>query len=164
MPALELFEKMTVTDLARWLDLHPFDVVRVLTADGPLPATLRFDADVGQRVATAAGIETWWSDDAELLEDEVRGRALVRTALKLLLNHGVVGAVTTRADNLFRGLDPADQWLVRRAVNQLLRDVVLVGIPTATGLRISLPATQVPTIEGIVSGTAINDGLEALWS
>jgi hypothetical protein len=164
MPALELFEKLTVTDLARALDLHPFDVVRVLAAEGPLPPTLRFDSEMVRQIAVAAGVEVWWADGSELLPDEVRGRALVRTALKLLLDHGVQGAVMTRADNLFRGLDPADQWLVRRAVNQLLRDVVLVGVPSATGLRISLPTTQLPVVQAIVEGRDISESLEALWS
>lgn len=164
MAALELFESLTVTEIARWLDLHPFDVARVLGTADRLPASLRFEQDAVDAVRDLAQVETWWDDGEPVVRDEVRGRALVRSALKLLLDHGAGGDAPARADNLFRGLEPADQWLVRRAVNVLIRDGVLTSVPRASGLAIRVDGGQREVVRAIVDGQNVPESLEALWS
>ena len=164
MSTLDLFEKIRVSQIASSLDLHPFEVARLLGQVGGLPRTLAFDQEDIDRVREAAGVETWWGSNAPKIEDEVSGRALVRTAAQMLLDRDVVGEQTTRADNLFRGLEPADQFVVRRAVNHLIREEVIRSIPTSQGLHLQVDEGQVSVLRGIADGSKIPSSLEELWS
>jgi hypothetical protein len=164
MSTLDLFEKIRVSQIASSLDLHPFEVARLLGQVGGLPRTLAFDENDIDRVRELAGVETWWGSNAPKIEDDVPGRALVRTAAQMLLDRGVVGEQTTRADNLFRGLEPADQFVVRRAVNHLIREEVIKSIPTSQGLHLQVDEGQVSVLRGIADGSKIPSSLEELWS
>ncbi len=164
MSTLDLFEKIRVSQIASSLDLHPFEVARLLGQVGGLPRTLAFDEADIDRVRELAGVETWWGSNAPKIEDDVPGRALVRTAAQMLLDRDVVGEQTTRADNLFRGLEPADQFVVRRAVNHLIREEVIKSIPTSQGLHLQVDEGQVSVLRGIADGSKIPSSLEELWS
>ncbi len=164
MATLDLFEKVRVSQIAASLDLHPFEVARLLGQAGGLPYTLAFDQADIDRVCELAGVETWWGSNAPSIDDDVPGRCLVRTAAQMLLDREVVGGNTTRADNLFRGLEPADQFVVRRAVNHLIREEVLKSIPTSQGLHLQVDADQVKVLQGIADGSKIPSSLEELWS
>lgn len=164
MSTLDLFEKIRVSQIASSLDLHPFEVARLLGQVGGLPRTLAFDENDIDRVRELAGVETWWGSNAPKIEDDVSGRALVRTAAQMLLDRDVVGEQTTRADNLFRGLEPADQFVVRRAVNHLIREEVIKSIPTSQGLHLQVDEEQVSVLRGIADGSKIPSSLEELWS
>ena len=119
MSTLDLFEKLHVSQIAGALDLHPFEVARLLGQAGEMPRTLQFEESDIDRVRELAGVETWWGSNGPSVDDEIPGRALVRSAAQMLIDRDVVGDKTTRADNLFRGLEAADQFVVRRAVNHL---------------------------------------------
>ncbi len=164
MSTLDLFEKIRVSQIASSLDLHPFEVARLLGQVGGLPRTLAFDEGDIDRVRELAGVETWWGSNAPKIEDSVSGRGLVRTAAQMLLDRDVVGDHTTRADNLFRGLDPADQFVVRRAVNHLIREEVIKSIPTSQGLHLRVDEGKVGVLRGIADGSNIPSSLEELWS
>lgn len=164
MSTLDLFEKIRVSQIASSLDLHPFEVARLLGQVGGLPRTLAFEEADIDRVRELAGVETWWGSNAPKIEDDVPGRALVRTAAQMLLDREVVGEQTTRADNLFRGLEPADQFVVRRAVNHLIREEVIKSIPTSQGLHLQVDEDQVGVLRGIADGSKIPSSLEELWS
>ena len=164
MSTLDLFEKIRVSQIASSLDLHPFEVARLLGQVGGLPRTLAFEEADIDRVRELAGVETWWGSNAPKIEDDVPGRALVRTAAQMLLDREVVGDQTTRADNLFRGLEPADQFVVRRAVNHLIREEVIKSIPTSQGLHLQVDEDQVGVLRGIADGSKIPSSLEELWS
>ena len=164
MSTLDLFEKIRVSQIASSLDLHPFEVARLLGQVGGLPRTLAFEEADIDRVRELAGVETWWGSNAPKIEDDVPGRALVRTAAQMLLDREVVGDQTTRADNLFRGLEPADQFVVRRAVNHLIREEVIKSIPTSQGLHLQVDEEQVGVLRGIADGSKIPSSLEELWS
>ena len=164
MSTLDLFEKIRVSQIASSLDLHPFEVARLLGQVGGLPRTLAFEEADIDRVRELAGVETWWGSNAPKIEDDVPGRALVRTAAQMLLDREVVGEQTTRADNLFRGLEPADQFVVRRAVNHLIREEVIKSIPTSQGLHLQVDEEQVGVLRGIADGSKIPSSLEELWS
>ena len=164
MSTLDLFEKIRVSQIASSLDLHPFEVARLLGQVGGLPRTLAFEEADIDRVRELAGVETWWGSNAPKIEDDVPGRALVRIAAQMLLDREVVGEQTTRADNLFRGLEPADQFVVRRAVNHLIREEVIKSIPTSQGLHLQVDEDQVGVLRGIADGSKIPSSLEKLWS
>ena len=164
MSTLDLFEKIRISQMASSLDLHPFEVARLMGQVGGLPRTLAFDQADIDRVQELAGVETWWGSNAPKIDDDIPGRALVRTAAQMLIDRDVVGGKTTRADNLFRGLEPADQFVVRRAVNHLIREEVLRSIPTSQGLHLQVDESSVSKLQGIADGSNIGAGLEELWS
>ena len=164
MSTLDLFEKIRISQMASSLDLHPFEVARLLGQVGGLPRTLAFEQSDIDRVCELAGVETWWGSSAPNIQDDIPGRALVRTAAQMLIDRNVVGDNTTRADNLFRGLEPADQFVVRRAVNHLIREEVLRSIPTSQGLHLQVDEGSVSKLQGIADGSNIGSGLEELWS
>ncbi len=140
MAGLELFQRMSVEQVARWLELHPFEIVRILVADGSLPSDLKLDANCVERVRVAGGLETWWDGPPAPRGDEPPVRALVRALFARLLDRGYVEPKLVRADNLFRGLDAEHQRALRRSVNALIRGGVLTSAMSATGLTLSLAA------------------------
>jgi hypothetical protein len=164
MSTLDLFEKVRVSQIASSLDLHPFEVARLLGQAGGLPRTLAFEQADIERVQELAGVETWWGSNAPKIEDDIPGRALVRTATQMLIDRGVVDDNTTRADNLFRGLEAADQFVVKRAVNHLILEEILQGIPTSQGMQLRVAAGKLSVLQGIADGSKIPSSLEELWS
>lgn len=164
MASLDLFEKLTLTEVARWLDLHPFEVARILGHEDQLPARLRFDRDEVDRIRDIAGVETWWDGGARPVTDESTPRALVRSLAHKMREFELLDGRTTRADNLFRGLEADDQVTVRRAVNQLIRDEHVRSVPTPRGLHVRVNDASREVISGIADGTAYPPGLEALWA
>lgn len=163
MSGLDLFEQLTLTQAARWLDVHPFELARLLGHDGEQLAELRFAQDDVERLRERAGVLTWWSGDLPVA-DAVRGRALVRSLARLVVQHAGDDDWCTRADNLYRGLEPADQWVVRRAINQLIRDGVLVSVARASGLHVRLGADGRQQLSDLADGSHVPESLEALWS
>lgn len=138
MPGVEMFQRITLEQAARWLELHPFDVVRILVADGSLPPDLRLEAAHVERIRGIGGLQTWWERPPAPESGESPERALVRALLRLMLEHGACEPEVTRADNLFRGLDAEHQQVLRRAVNALIREGCLVSTMTATGLSVAV--------------------------
>lgn len=164
MSTLDLFEKLHVSQIADSLDLHPFEVARLLGQADGLGRTLSFDKTDIERVRKLAGVETWWGSGKDNVVDEDPARSLVRTAAQMLIDRNVVGENTTRADNLFRGLESADQFVVRRAVNMLIRDGILRSIPTAQGLHLRVDKEKVKLLKKIADGSSIPNSLAELWS
>jgi hypothetical protein len=138
MAGLELFQRMSVEQVAKWLELHPFEIVRILVADGSLPADLRLDAANVERVRSAGGLETWWEAPPSPASGESAMQTLVRSLLQKVLDKGYLASRTVRADNLFRGLDAEHQRGLRRAVNALIREGVFVSAMSATGLTLAI--------------------------
>jgi hypothetical protein len=138
MAGLELFQRMTVEQVAKWLELHPFEIVRILVADGSLPADLRLDASNVERVRAAGGLETWWEGPPPVAPGQNAAQATVRQLLLKVLDKQYVEPRTVRADNLFRGLDAEHQRGLRRAVNALIREGVLISSMSATGLTVAI--------------------------
>ena len=158
MSTLDLFEKLRVSQIAGALDLHPFEVARLMGQAGEIPRTLQFEEADIDRVRELAGVETWWSNGGATVDDEIPGRALVRSAAQMLLERDVVDDNTTRADNLFRGL------VVRRAVNHLIREEVLRSIPTSQGLHLRVDKDKVAVLKSIADGSGIPESLQELWT
>lgn len=164
MSGADLFEKLTMGQVARWLDLHPVELARILgTEDGGLPRDLRFVEGDVDRLRDLAGVETWWHGELPV-GDSVRGRALVRSLAHHLASRASDPAWFTRADNLFRGLEPADQWVVRRAVNHLIVESILVSVSRSSGLHVQLGDGGRQRLQAIADGSGLPASMEALWS
>lgn len=142
MAGLELFQRMSVEQVAKWLELHPFEIVRILVADGSLPSDLRLDAANVERVRAAGGLETWWEGPPAPIGGQTAAQSIIRQLLLKVLDREYVEPRAVRADNLFRGLDAEHQRGLRRAVNALIREGVLVSSMSATGLTLAIAAAR----------------------
>ena len=163
MTSIDQFERLRLEDIARELDLHPFEIARILGQQG-LPSVFEFSSDMTEEVRRLAGVEVWWTSRNGTVKDANRSRGMVRSLAKMLIEHDKKQQNSTRADNLFRGLDGADQLLIRRAVNQLIREGILRSIPTANGLHVRVDPVQQDTLAGIANGSEIPDSVESLWN
>lgn len=162
MAEVDLFEKLTLSQIARWLDVHPFDIARVLGHEGGLPAQLSFDETEVDRIRALTRVETWWDGGPLPVADDNRRRALVRSLAWMLWQRP--DGELTRADNLTRGLEGEDARLVRRAVNQFIRDGVLNSISTARGLEVGVSQEHRDVLQAIGEGVEIPKTVEALWA
>ena len=64
---------------------------------------------------------------------------------------------------LFRS-EAADQFVVRKAVNHLIRDQVIESIATSQGLHLRVGQDKVAVLKGIADGTDIPESLQELWT
>lgn len=148
---LEALRPWSVGRVATALELHPFEVIRVLVAEGDMPADLRLRPRDVARVVEAGGLEAWWDPrDAAVLEGSAR--ALVPALARQLLERGVVEPAWTRADNLFRGLDARAQAIVRRAVNAWIRSGAMGSRMSARGLELTVRTSGEPDLRGLAEG------------
>jgi hypothetical protein len=74
-----------------------------------------------------------------------------------------VGDVTTRADNVYRGLEPDDERLARRALNVLIQEQYLRTMPTPLGIHVSIVPDRQGALERLASGKEIPPALAVLW-
>ncbi|MDP2315988.1 MAG: hypothetical protein Q8P41_24035 [Pseudomonadota bacterium] len=154
---LDALRPWSVLRVANALDLHPFEVIRILATDGSLPRDLRLRPQDVARVVEAGGLEAWW-DPAEASERTTA--LLVRALARELLARGVVEPTWTRADNLFRGLEPAEQGVVRRAVNAWIRRGAMGSRMSPRGMELTTRASAVGDFAALAeSGTGAYCGL-----
>lgn len=147
----DLLARPGVDQAARWLELHPFEVVRILAVAGELPADLRVDGALAERVAELGGVQAWWTRPPMPEDGETPATALLRALCGHLLAHAVVEPAWTRADNLFRGLDADVQPLLRRAVNGLIRDGWLAARMAASGLVVTVRLERVDALRAFAA-------------
>ena len=69
MSTLDLFEKIKISQIASSLDLHPFEVARLLGQVSGLSRTMAFDQADIDRVQELAGVETWWGTSTSRVEE-----------------------------------------------------------------------------------------------
>jgi len=132
MSALDMFQKLSIKDLAASLDLHPHEVVRVLVANDAMTDDLRFDQDAIERVRALGGVQTWWPE-APPTDEAALVAAL---GAKFIAEDATSEAKATRYDNLTRGVEEARHRDIRKAAQALLKSKHLKTCSSATGLRI----------------------------
>lgn len=162
MPGLDLFEKLSLVEVCSVLEVHPFELGRLLGASSELPRDLRFDESEIGRLRDLAGLETWWDGGKLPVEDSDRKRSLVRSLAHHVVERELPGGAATRADNLFRGLEGDDAAFVRRLVNQLIRERMATSAASARGLLFQVPDDQGEAFQAIAAGGELPSGLEAL--
>lgn len=161
---LKTLSKLTLAEVARDLAIHPFDLIRILVAENCLPESLRFEADQLDTIAKIGGIETWWTDDVKRSEDEVSERALLRDVCDQFVNRSVVGANSTRLDNVLRGLDTEDQITVRVLVQQLVSMGHFRSTNTAKGLFVAVVEGREYAIADLAEGGDVPAELADVWA
>lgn len=151
-----------LSDAARELGVDPFEVVRLMVATGMDAESLTLRSEDVAAIRKSAGIEWWWSDTM-LPEDENLLRAAVRGALDGLLSRGLIGATTTRLDNLWRGLEVMQQVAIEQAVMVLLEEGKLTTVASPHGVQVSIAPGAEDALREIAAGTAEHAGLSAVW-
>ncbi|MBW2258550.1 MAG: hypothetical protein JRI25_28720 [Deltaproteobacteria bacterium] len=159
---LDELRPVGLSDAARELGVDPFEVVRLMITAGMDTKTLTLRSEDVEAIRTNAGIEFWWAD-AMLPEDDNHLRAAVRGALGELLARGLVGTVTTRLDNLWRGLEIMQQVAIEQAVMVLLEEDKLLTMASPRGVQVSIAPGVEGDLEEIVAGTAAHADLSAVW-
>ncbi len=163
MASIDQFKKLGVKDLAARLGIHPFNVVRILTAKNQLEPRLQFDEDDVEKVRRFGGVEYWWTGGCTLEEDGIRARGVLRSVARELVKRGIVGENTTRADNVYRGLEPDDERTARRALNVLIQEQYLRTVPTPLGIHVSVVSDKLSIVERLAAGKEIPPALAVLW-
>lgn len=151
---LDEFRTVGLTDAARRLEIDPFDVVRLLVADGRVAATFRFDAASLERLRTVGRIEASWWTGVTLPADTSPIRARVRAAVQLLQQRGHVGENRTRLDNVWRGLPADQQDALKRCLAALGEDGLLELVATPIGTMVSVSARSLELVQRVVAGAA----------
>ncbi len=163
MATVDQFRKLGVKDLSARLGIHPFNAVRILTAKNQLSADLLFEEDDVEKVRRFGGIEYWWTGGCTLEEDSIQARAVLRSIARELVKRGVVGEQSTRADNVYRGLEADDERLARRALNVLIQEQYLRTMPTPLGIHVAIVPDRLQDLERLAAGKEIPPALAVLW-
>jgi len=163
MSTVDQFKKLGVKDLSARLGIHPFNAIRILTAKNQLSDNLLFEEDDIEKVRRFGGIEYWWTGACTLEEDGIQGRAVLRSIARELVKRGVVDEQTTRADNVYRGLEPDEERLARRALNVLIQEQYLRTMPTPLGIHVSIVPDRLQALERLAAGKEIPPALAVLW-
>lgn len=162
MSGIELFQRLSIATAARQLEVHPFDVVRLLVAESRrLPSDLRLSPEDLDHVRTRGGLEYWWEAPPMAFPEEPFVRALVRAVVRRMMDRDLVDPHATRADNLFRGLDPQTQVQLRKAVNLLIRDQLFTSRMAAEGLMVALHPDAMEQLGAVAAGRS--PLLDAIW-
>jgi hypothetical protein len=157
-------ERLSLASVARALGVHPFTVARVLGHAGELPPGLRFEPADVERVRALAGIETWWSGDEMLpLADPDRTLALLQVLAGKILARDLADGRWTLAENLLRGLGPADIKRLRRVVNGLIRARMLRTRASWRGVEAAVDPGWRDIVEHIADGGQLPQVLREAW-
>ena len=160
---LDELRPMGLSAAARSLGVDLFEVVRLLVASETGPDSLRLTPEHVEQLRVFGGIERPWWPDVELPEDEHPLRQRVRAAVQQLLDRGYVGAVTTRMDNVWRGLPTDDQVFLQTALTALGEEGVLAITATPAGMQVAVVEERVDVARAIADGRHDTPGLTALY-
>jgi len=156
---VDLLQRLSVSDVARWLEVHPFDILRILASESGLPADLRFESDDVDRIRAAGGLEVWWQEGEPTLDPEDPGASMLRALAGRLLEREVGGPRTTRLDNLFRGLGTERQRIARAMVQALLQHGWLATVSTDRGTHVTITPGRMGQMASIAQGGEMPEDL-----
>ncbi len=162
MTKLDLFKKMTLSEVATKLEVMPFYIARHYGQNGGLPADMLFDTAVLDKLRAEMGLETWWDGSPFEVDDDNPPVRLIRELTVRMLKVDV--SKVERADNLYRGLKGADKDLIKAAVNELIRMGVIQSIPMAAALGVKFVPEKREILEKIAAGNKLPPSIEHLCS
>ncbi len=160
----DLFQYYSLSEAAAKLDIHPFDIARYLAIQqGGMPNELRLTPQKISQIAHGMGLQNWWSEPMQI-EDAQPKRRLVRELARRVFDAD--WNVSTRADNLNRGLAGAEYAFVRRCINVFIKCDLLAPEASLTGLNIrkgNHPNWE-ETMQSIIEAKAFPDEFSSLLS
>ena len=158
----DLFRKLSLSQVAKELDVLPFYIARYLGQKDGLPVDLRFDREEVEILRNEMGLKAWWKGENFEITDTIPARRLIREMANRMLKMDF--SKTERADNLFRGLQGANQRLITQAVNELIKMGVIQSVPLASGLGVRFVESKKTVLEKIAGGEEIPKVIERLWT
>lgn len=154
---LDALRPWSIGRVAQALELHPFEVLRILVTMQALPRDLHLRPEDVEHLAASGGLEVWWHG-GRLADPRLRAPDVLLQALAAqLLDRGVVDPDWTRADNLFRGLDGQSQAVVRRGVNAWIRSGAMGSRMSNRGLEVTVRRSGLDHMRAIADGTQAED-------
>lgn len=159
--------RLSLSEAALRLGIHPFDLVRVLVALGSFPDDLHLSEEDLARVEQLGGLETWWAPGT--LAESVRGadpvplRGMARALAIQLVEHEVFGEASTRLDNLFRGLHPEDQGQARVVLQCMVQAGLVSMVPTPSGMNVTVPLERGEDLIQVARGDSMPESLAKYW-
>ncbi len=159
MSGIDLLQRLSVADVARWLEVHPFDILRILASEDALPADLRFESEDVDRIRASGGLEVWWQEGEPNLDPDNQGASMFRALAGRMLEKEVGGPRTTRLDNLFRGLEADRQRIARGLVQALLQHGWLATVSTDRGTHVTITPGRMGQMASIAQGGEVPDDL-----
>ena len=160
---LDELRPLGLTDVARRLELDPFEVVVLLVRGGVIPEALRLTEDHVEKLTSYSGIEFWWPAAVQPIDTNAR-RALVRSAVGQLLERNLIGDASTRIDNLWRGLPEAEASMLQRAVSAMVEAQILMTTCSATGWSISVNPDAQPIAVRLAANGDAPAAVAATWA
>ncbi len=164
MASIKSFQKLSLSQVAAQLSIHPFDLIRVLVAKQALPPDFRFSPHDIVTLRSLTGIEIWWTPDTQRPQDDIPERSLLRCLCSQLVARGVIGSNTTRLDNLLRGLDIGEQATLRALIRALMATGLLTSKNTPSGLRVSVVEGREYALTHIAEGGSVPTEAAAVWT
>jgi len=151
---LEELQPLTLPEVARQLDLDPFEVVRLLVSGDAMPrGAMVVEPARLTRLRELGGLEGGWWEGVVLPDDDDPRLQRIRGAMRQLISRGHVGAANgTRVDNIWRGLSRPEQTLLDDAV-LALADNGLIGLSsTPRGRMVFAQESSLPQLKAFVDG------------
>ena len=161
MSNIDLFRQKSLTEVARQLELHPFDLARHLGAKKHLPKQLQMSPEAILDLKSELGIATVWAEDGPPVHEPNPRRRLLRELAGRLLDANFTYA--HRADNWYRGLVEEQQIIVTQSINHMIELELLLSSSTPAGLHIQVNDNARHKIEIIFDGTNIPESFNKLW-
>lgn len=152
-----------IVDVARALQVSPFEVIRLVVVSGSELPELQLTHEQVTRITAMGGIEHWWSDERPIGDDDNPSRRLLRSAMQLLLDRELLGGHTARVDNLWRGLEEDEAETLRQGLAIWLQEGWAILSSSPQGAQVSIAEDQVDTVRAFAGSGAAPGVLSAIW-
>lgn len=152
---------VSLIEAANQLSVEPFEIVRLIVAMDDDLAPFRFPPERVVAIAEFAGIEWWWTDPARRVLDENPRRSVLRTASRDLLMRAS-GGMSTRLDNLMRGLDAQDAQMMDQAVAMWVDNGSVIVMEDVKGTQASIALGAESLFARIADGSDTSVAITAL--
>jgi len=163
MSTYKLFQKFTVSEVAKRLDVLPGELARHLGQGDGLPNRLWFDEKDIEKLYIEMGLRTWWPSDTRFfVQDDNPKRQLIRELSHRILKNGLVQP--QRYDNLLRGVGGEEKIVLRSYLNFLLKSSILTSQSNISSLELQLELDKKQVLDDIAKGVRYPTGLESIWS
>lgn len=161
MSSIDLFRQKNLTEVARALELHPFDLARHLGAKKQLPNRLQMSQEQIADLELELGVATIWAEDGPQVHEPNPRRRLLRELAGRLLDANFTRP--HRADNWYRGLVEEQQLLITQSINHMIELELLQSTSTPAGLHIQINEAARHKIEALFDGSDIPNSFSKLW-
>ena len=161
---LDNLKPKTLSSLAREWNSNPFELLRLRVMSQSDLSTLTMSSKHAEQLRVFSGIEILAERIPNGVESGLSGHLWVQPLVGLLLEDGYVGEQTTCIENVWRGLSPDDVTIVKKIVQLLIQEGILIVYSSITGVQVAVHGAAVDRAKAFVSGEVIPTALSYLWA